>query len=36
MHTFTAIRGISKLRMGKQNKKVGKSRYFEDKIGKVG
>ena len=36
MHTFTAIRGILKLLVAKQNKKVGKNRYFEEKFGKVG
>ena len=41
MHTFTAIRGILKLRVAKQNKKcsmvkVGESRHFEEKVGKVG
>ena len=32
-HSLTVIHGILKLRVTNENKKVGKSRYFEEKVG---
>ena len=36
MHTFTAIHGILKMRVTIQNKKVGTSRNFAEKVGNIG